>query len=291
LGKGYRVLAVGKLILCKGRLSDTPYYIVGLGMNIYSIEELCYYFVKDAYILDKDIMDEALCDYISDELGLDEIGYALKSLISRGASLGQFVTTLLDMTGYLEEEEQAVIKRVLVDNASLSFAEKRKKRADNLLEAKKFTRAIDEYQYMINRMEKSEDPEMYSLILHNIGVAYARLFMYDKASYYFKEATLLNDDREILIHYLQSLRMTMRREAYERFVLRMGYSDSVINEAEERLAEAKSVKSNSEYAKEIEAIKELRSEGHISKYYNSIEKTFNSWKQEYRDQMIARSAR
>ena len=190
-------------------------------MNIYSIEELCYYFVKDAYILDNDIMDLGLCDFIADELELTEIAEALRSLILRGASLGQFVTSLLEMTGYLEEEELLSIKQVLVDNASLSFAMKRKKRADNLLEAKKFTRAIDEYRYMLNRMKKSDDPEMYSLILHNTGVAYARLFMYDKASYYFKEATVLNDDKEILIHYLQSLRMTMKKDAYEVQIFRM----------------------------------------------------------------------
>lgn len=279
------------LILCKGRLSDNPYYIVGLGMNIYSIEELCYYCVKDAYILDADIMDEKLCDYISEELGLEDIGMALKGLIARRVSLGRFVTTLLDMTGYLSEEETAKTKQVLVDNASLSFVEKRKKRADNLLEAKKFTRAIDEYQYMINRMTKSEDPEMYALILHNIGVAYARLFMYDKASYYFKEASMISSDKEILIHYLQSLRMTMKREAYERFVLRMGYPDAVINEAEDRLAKAKETEADSMYSREIEEIKELRADGRISEYYSRIEKTFNNWKQEYRDQMVARSTR
>ena len=282
---------MSKLILCKGKLSKNPYYIVGLGMNVYSIEELCYYFVKDAYILDNDIMDLGLCDFIADELELTEIAEALRTLILRGASLGQFVTSLLEMTGYLEEEELLSIKQVLVDNASLSFAMKRKKRADNLLEAKKFTRAIDEYRYMLNRMKKSDDPEMYSLILHNTGVAYARLFMYDKASYYFKEATALNDDKEILIHYLQSLRMTMKKDAYERFVLRMGYPDSIIREAEERLSLARSEKSDSEYAKEIEEIRELRSDGHISEYYNRIDETLVKWKLEYRDRMIARSAR
>lgn len=282
---------MSELILCKGRLSDNPYYIVGLGMNIYSIEELCYYLVKDAYILDNDIMDESLCDYIGEELLLTDIADSLKSLIKSGASLGQFVTTILDMTGYLPEEERAKIKQVLVDNASLSFVEKRKKRADNLLEAKKFTRAIDEYQYMLNRMKKSDDPEMYAYILHNIGVAYARLFMYDKAAMNFKEALDLHEDREILIHYLQTLRMTMKRESYERYVLRMGYNDSVVREAEERLFAAKNEKLDSDYSREIQEIKELRADGRISEYYRRIEATFNKWKQEYRDQMIARSTR
>lgn len=279
------------LILCKGRLAENPYYIVGLGMNIYSIEELCYYLVRDAYILDNDIMDEKLCDYIADELKLTEIADVLKSLLLKDVSLGQFVTTLLDMVGYLDEDETANIKQVLVDNASLSFVEKRKKRADNLLNAKKFTRAIDEYQYMLNRMKKSEEPEMYSLILHNIGIAYARLFMYDKASFYFKEATVLNDDKEILIHYLQSLRMTMKREAYERFVLRMGYPESIIKESEDRLRNAKEEKTDSSYSNDIDEIKELRGEGRISEYYQKIDETFDKWKQEYRDQMVARSAR
>ncbi|MDO4188112.1 MAG: hypothetical protein Q4D29_03905 [Lachnospiraceae bacterium] len=282
---------MSKLILCKGRLSENPYYIVGLGMNVYSIEELCYYFVKDAYILDNDVMDDKLCDFIADELGLTDIADALKSLIYRGASLGQFVTQLLKMTGYLEDDELARIKQVLVDNASLSFVEKRKKRADNLLEARKYTRAIDEYQYMLNRMKKSEEPEMYALVLHNIGVAYARMFMYDKASYYFKEASVISDDKELLIHYLQSLRLIMKKDAYERFVLRMGYADSIIREAEERLASAKNEDVDSDYTRDIEEIKELRSEGRISEYYSQIDKTFASWKQEYREQMIARSAR
>ena len=43
--------------------------------------------------------------------------------------------------------------------------------------------------------------------------------------------------------------------------------------------------------KEIEEIRELRSDGHISEYYNRIDETFVKWKLEYRDRMIARSAR
>lgn len=279
------------LILCTGKLAENPYYIVGIGMNIYSIEELCFYLVRNAYIIDNDIMDDKLCDYIKDELCLPDLSYALKSLLARKVSLGQFVSTLLEMTGYIDEEELKKVKQILVDNASLSFSEKRKKRADNLLEARKFTRAIDEYQYILNGMKPSEDKETYALILHNIGVAYAQLFMYDKAAYYFREAMDLCDNRDILIHYLQSLRMTMKRETYERFVLRMGYEDSIIKEVEGRLVEAKDSNTESEYARDIEEIKDLRREGRISDYYKKIESTFANWKLEYRDKMIVRSVR
>ena len=37
--------------------------------------------------------------------------------------------------------------------------------------------------------------------------------------------------------------------------------------------------------KDIEEITELRSDGRISEYYSHIDRTFASWKQEYRDQI------
>lgn len=279
------------LILCTGKLAENPYYIVGIGMNIYSIEELCFYLVRNAYIIDNDIMDEKLCDYIKDELLLPDLSYALKSLLARKVSLGEFVSTILEMTGYIDEDELRKVKQILVDNASLSFSEKRKKRADNLLMSRKFTRAIDEYQYILNGMKPSDDKEIYALILHNIGVAYAQLFMYDKAAYYFREAMELCDNRDILIHYLQSLRMTMKRETYERFVIRMGYEDSIIKEVDTRLLEAQNSQPESDYSRSIEEIKDLRREGKISEYYKRIESTFAGWKLEYRDKMIVRSVR
>lgn len=279
------------VILCIGKLSENPYYIVGLGMNVYSIEELCYYLTKNAYILDNDIMDEKLCDYIETELNLPEIGKKLKDLLMMGVSLGEYVTRLLEMTGYLPSDELKQIKQILVDNASLSFAEKRKKRADNLLEAKKFTRAIDEYQYILQIVKKEDDREVVGAVLHNIGVAYARLFIYDKAAFYFREALEVNETREVLIHYLQSLRMTMKRENFDRFVLRMGYEDSLVREAEERMVAVQKEEPDTQYARDINEIKELKADGRISEYYKEVEKVFHNWKQEYRDLMVVRSSK
>lgn len=279
------------LILCVGKLSENPYYIVGLGMNIYSLEELCYYLVQNAYILDNDIMDEKLCEYIYEELDLKEIGIELNNLLKRKASLGEFVTRLLQLAGYLPEEELREIKQVLVDNASLSFSKKRKKRADNLLNAKKFTRAIDEYQYILQSTKKDDDPEIAADILHNIGIAYARLFIYDKAAFYFRESLEIRENREARIHYLQALRMTMKKEQYDRFVLRMGFDESVINEAEERMVAVQKSEPKTEYANDLLRIKSLKQDGKYSEYNAEVERVFKNWKQEYRDQMVVRSAK
>jgi len=282
---------MSNLILCKGRLSDTPYYLVGLGMNIYSIEELCYYLVKNAYILDNDIMDEKLCDYIDKELRLITLADKLRRLLKDKISLGQFVTCILSEVGYLKDDELRKIKQTLVDNASLSFSEKRKKRADNLLKANKITRAIDEYRYILQTLKKEEESEMYAYILHNLGVCYARYFSYDKAASYFKEAYDLFESKEILVHFLMAVRMTMKKEEFERFVLRMGYEEYIVSEVDERFKEASIADIDTKYSNDFETIKELKESGKISEYSDTLNKTFNRWKQEYRDQMVVRSAK
>ena len=50
-----------------------PYYIENISTNIYSIEELCYYFYHNIYLLDETILNEHLCDWIRKELGLERL--------------------------------------------------------------------------------------------------------------------------------------------------------------------------------------------------------------------------
>ncbi|HOO27634.1 MAG TPA: tetratricopeptide repeat protein [Lachnospiraceae bacterium] len=278
-----------ELTLCMGLLSTTPYYIVGLGINIYSIEELCFCLVQNAYILDRDLMDEKLCVFLEKQLKMTELSEKLKKLIDEEKSLGEFVTTILDEVFYCDEEEIKHVKQVLVDNASLGFAQKRKARGDNLLKAKKYTLAIDEYQYVLQCIKKEEEPELYAAILHNTGVAYAQLFLFEKAAGYYQEAVEMAGSRESLIQYLMAVRMTMRREQYERMLLRYGYEDAVVKEAEERMNTYRNAKPESSYAKSLEQIRELQSNGKVSAYYCRIDDTLNIWKQEYRKNMIVRS--
>ena len=49
-------------ILCQLKRAEIPYYIENISTNIYSIEELCYYFYHNIYLLDESILNEHLCD-------------------------------------------------------------------------------------------------------------------------------------------------------------------------------------------------------------------------------------
>lgn len=273
------------MYMCIGTLSTTPYFLSGLGVNIYSMDELCYYLCANAYILDNDLIDVRLCDYMRDNLGMPELAAKIRKMIKEGKPLGEMVTTILIDTKYCNDEEIAKIKQILVDNASLSFAAKRKVRGDNLLCANKYPRAVEEYQYVLSVLNKEEEPELYSAILHNVGCAYAMMFLLDKAAYYFKQSYELYETRESLVMYLVCLRLTAKKEEYDRIVVKNGYDERIALEAVRIMSSAREASIDTPYGDAMKEILELHDSGKVSEYYRALDTTLEDWKLDYRRSM------
>lgn len=276
---------MAELSLCLSELATTPYYVSGLGINVYSIEELCFVLSENAYILDNDLLDEKLCSFIDKQLKMKDLAAKLKKLIDDNKSIGEFVTTILSETGYLSEEQIAEVKQVLLDNAMLGFARKRKARGDNLLKSRKYTLAIDEYQYILSNIDKAEETELYASILHNIGTAYAHMFLFEKAAYYYKEASDLSDNEESRMAYLMAMRLTMHKDQYDKMILRYGYEDEFLKKIDAKMAESRYHAEHTPYMEAVSHLKELKAAGKITEYYEAIYETLGSWKQDYRRNM------
>ena len=271
-----------EMYMCIGTLSTTPYFLSGLGVNIYSMDELCYYLCVNAYILDNDLIDVRLCDYMRDNLGMPELAAKVRRMIKEGKTLGEMVTTILIDTKYCTDDEIAKIKQILVDNASLSFAAKRKVRGDNLLCANKYPRAIEEYQYVLSVLKKDEEPELYSSILHNVGCAYSMMFLLDKAGEYFKQAYDTDGSRESLIMYLVCLRLCARKEEYDRIVVKNGYDERVSLEAIRLIRSVRESEIDTPYGDAMRDILKLHDSGKVSEFYRVLDNTLDDWKLEYR---------
>ena len=274
-----------EMYLCLGTLSTTPYFLSGLGVNIYSMDELCYYLCINAYILDNDLIDVRLCDYIRDNLEMPQLAAKLRKMIKEKKTLGEMVTTILVDTHYCNDDEIAKIKQILVDNASLSFAAKRKVRGDNLLCANKYPRAIEEYQYVLSVLNKEEEPELYSSILHNVGCAYSMMFLLDKAADYFKQAYSIDESRESLIMYLICLRLTKKKEEYDRIVVKNGYDERIALEAVRIMTSAREASIDTPYGDAMKDVLELHDSGKVSEFYRVLDATLENWKLEYRRAM------
>ena len=271
-----------EMYMCLGALSTTPYFLSGLGVNIYSMDELCYYLCVNAYILDNDLIDVRLCDFLRDNLEMPELSNKLRKMIKEGRTLGEMVTTILVDTKYCNEEEITKIKQILVDNASLSFAAKRKVRGDNLLCANKYPRAIEEYQYVLSVLNKEEEPELYSSILHNVGCAHSMMFLLDKAGEYFKKAYDTDQSRDSLIMYLICLRLSAKKEEYDRIVVKNGYDERIALEALRLLTSAREAAIDTPYGDAMKEILALHDSGRISEFYRVLDNTLDNWKLEYR---------
>lgn len=73
--------------------------------------------------------------------------------------------------------------------------ERQKKQADFLLKNRRYMLAIEEYDSLCRRLPDSES-SLKPLVFHNIGVAYAGIFMFEMAARYFKRAYDMTKEEE-----------------------------------------------------------------------------------------------
>ena len=280
---------MSNLILCHGQQAERPYNVVGLGTNIYSAEELCYLIAQNAHTLDHDFMDERLCDFVDKQLKLPKLAEELKNILHTNGNLGEFVMAILNEIGYCDEDEIKNIRQILVDSAGLSPARKHKSRGDNLLKARKFARALDEYMSTLEKIDMDAEPILYAAVLHNMATTYAKLLLFEKAAEYYLSAYRLNVDNESLILHLVCCRLYMSSDKYDRMLVRCGYPERACAAADEIVKGRDDFEgSSNRYAAELESLKKLKEEGKVGQYYEAIDATLDSWKREYRMNMILR---
>ena len=61
--------------LCRAKAAKHPFYIESIDINIYTIEELCFYLWKNVSLLDESILNEKLCDWLEKYTDLAEKDY------------------------------------------------------------------------------------------------------------------------------------------------------------------------------------------------------------------------
>ena len=199
---------MGKVLLSTGAYAKTPYYLEGLGVRVYSAEELCYVLKEDAFFLDRSIVDRKLIRWIEEELMLPKLAAALYPLLQKKTDPGTFAGIILQ---YVHLYENDVIKKteaVYREGAGLSPFEKQKNRVDHLLTDGRYRTAVREYDKLLKELPE-EEKLLSTAIYHNKGVAFSRLFWYEKAAEMFEEAYRRNGEEEELTAFLTAKRMQL----------------------------------------------------------------------------------
>ena len=112
-------------------------------------------------------------------------------------------------------EEQKQIRNTLQEMEHKSAFECGKIKADRFLENRKYVSSIAEYRKLLQSCE-TEMPQMVGAVWHNLGTAYARLFLFEQAADCYARAYEKSSDKESLKECLMACRCNHDERAFER---------------------------------------------------------------------------
>lgn len=186
---------MGELILCRRQAADVPYYIEQHSVNIYSVEELCFFFLSHMDSLDEGLLTEELFLWLEQELSMTELVQSLREDRQNHMPLTKSVRTILDSNGFCSVEEKKQIEESLREVENKSEAECYKIRADRNLKNHRYAAAIREYNRLLARDDMQRaDAEVLGNIWNNIAIAHAGMFLYQDAIRCFEKAYEYNND-------------------------------------------------------------------------------------------------
>ncbi len=217
---------MGELILCRQPIAAMPFYFDNVSLNVYSLEEICYYIKNNLYLIESDFMSEDLCVWIEHELKEKEIAAALRNVMRQNGTLAQYAGIILKSCDYYNDDVIRHILSVLREMQNKSPFECGKIRADRYMENRKYVKAVYEYRRLLAMEEECKDnPKLTGNILHNMGAAYAKMFLFEEAALYFQRAYKQNENRSSLAACMAALRFSKNTEAQKKCKEEYGISE------------------------------------------------------------------
>lgn len=227
--------------ICVGNYAANAYHFEGLNVNVYCMEELCYCLKENAFLLDMDLMNDRLVDWIGRECGQTALAGELYPLVHRKGSLSAFVCRILYDTGFYEDCVVRNVEQMLKKGAGLDGLEKRKLRIDHLVGQKQYQAALKEYNVLLNFWEEANErgerplQTLRAAILHNKGMAYVGLMQYADAAECFDQAYHADGSKESLKCMLAAKRMGLDDKEYVSYAATLTGASDLVMELEQEI--------------------------------------------------------
>ena len=77
------------------------------------MEELCYYLCNNLYLIDYTIMNEQICNWLEEEIGMKDLADQLRDVLRLRGSVEKFVLTILKASRIYRDPEMIRIQNVL----------------------------------------------------------------------------------------------------------------------------------------------------------------------------------
>lgn len=226
-------------ILCQTKKAQRPYFIENISMNIYSIEELCYYLYHNLYLADHTVFNEELCSWLRDELGLEHLSVKLRQNLERNADVEEMIYPLFKEINYLTYEEMKGFNSRLAALGNERLAARMKRKGDALTENRMYVNAIQVYQKLLDRDDLNEQRKGFEAsVLYNLGCAYSYLFQMEKAEECYLESYTKEHSPKALQAYLFARKSIHKDTDYEKVMGELGAEEELKKEVKENISQS-----------------------------------------------------
>ena len=273
---------MGRLIETVGNYAEIPYYMAQANISVYCVEELCYAFCQNTFLLDRGLLDVGLVKWLESECGLKNLARPLYELVSKNGSPSAFVGMILEYAHYGSEKKRKETEELLRLGADMDASTRRKNFADYLVENGRYAQAVTEYEKVLEEMP-SMNHVMRSELFHNKGVALCRLFSFQEAAEAFQMACQENPENgEAAVSFLAALRMSLSEGDYLAFIAehQEWYESSL--EVEKRMGMVQKEYEKSDACRELTELLEKRD----TVYYTTVSEKLAQMQKKYRE-MVA----
>lgn len=276
---------MGRVYACVGRYAANPYTIKKACISVYCVEELCFYIENNAFFVDDDFFEPALFSWLEEECNLLQISKELKQVLRSTKKTELVVRKLFEMTYYCEEEDIKAVEQQLLANRGMHKNQKLKLRADYFLRNERFAMALQTYEDLLARIDERKEADTLEAIYHNMGVIYARMFLFSEAAELFRKAYELNSNEEHMISLLATYRMTLSEDAYLKKISSLPESFQASAKLENRLDEIKAGMGKSEEHERLANLMKLKKGGNVTEFNRQMLTQLLYFKESYREHL------
>lgn len=182
---------MGNYLYCNRPAAEMPYHIDSLQLNIYSIEELCFFIANFLPLADETVLNPSLADWLDRECRLPGTADLLRSLRGSEYELQESQKVILKSGNYFLPVELTKLFARIDETRDMDDLNRQKARADMLLRHRRYKAAASIYEHILETTLTSEQKELRGRIYYNLGCANAKLFRITKARNCFERASEL----------------------------------------------------------------------------------------------------
>ncbi len=276
---------MNNVCLCTGNYAKNPFYLKFSDISLYSIEELCYYFMERVHLLDDSVVSAELVNWIRHECGLTELADELEGYVRKHVSVAAFVSTVFERTGMYDSSTIRQVDRILKEQSSLTTIERYKKRAEYLYQQGRFRQALSIYRELVEYIP-SRDSAGRALLYYNMASVYAMDFAYKQAANLYYEAYLLHPDRQTRYAYILANKKALTDYAYGAFKRENPNWEEDFLKVEQLCAQADERWLASRERQLVKELARLRGEGQLEAYSQQSQGLIRQLKKDYKRQTM-----